>query len=110
MAPRYTRRDFMRAGTLAAVGAATASGLLGCPPTPSTGMMVFKRSGRGRRVSNAAKKHNANRLYRTFAAAVADAPHPGDTSKIVQRTISASLFNQLFPPNGRNVADLRIHL
>lgn len=109
MAPRYTRRQFMQTTATAAAGAFVAGSLAGCPPSP-TSRIVFKRSGRGRRVSNAAKKHNANMLYRTFEAAVADPPHPGDHSKIVQLTISNDLFNTLFPPNGRVAADLRRHL
>lgn len=108
MAPRFTRRQFMQTTATAAAGAITAGTLAGCPPSP-TSKIVFKRSGHGRRVSNAAKKHNANKLYRTFEAASEDAPHPGDHSKVVQLTISATLYNQLFG-NGRVVADLRRHL
>ena len=68
--------------------------------------MVFKRSGRGLHVSNAAKKHNANRLYTTRSAASADVPHPGDNSNVVSLTISRDLYNRLFA-QVRRIADLR---
>jgi hypothetical protein len=68
---------------------------------------VFKRSGRHRRISNAAKSHNANRLYRTKQAALGDPPHPGDNSKVVKRSISNELFEQLFPTSDKLIADLR---
>ncbi|MBI4581571.1 MAG: hypothetical protein HY718_17870, partial [Planctomycetes bacterium] len=70
------------------------------------GVIAFKRSGRGLRVSNAAKKHNANRRYKTAAAAEQDAAHPGDPSRVVQLVIPTALALRLFPP-GRLVADLR---
>jgi hypothetical protein len=107
MAPRFTRRQFINS----AVAAGAAFTLPGCPPgqpPPTTGgVVVFKRSGYKRRVSNAAKKHNANRLYRNLGAAQGDPPHPGDNSKVVERTISNQLFNTLFSSPGKLVADLR---
>ena len=108
MAPEFTRRQFMHTTALASVGAVVSTGLIGCPPAPtSSSAIVFKRSGRGRRVSNAAKSHNANKLYRTFEAALNDTPHPGDHSKVVQRTISDELFTKLFRTNSNVIADLR---
>jgi hypothetical protein len=68
--------------------------------------VIFALSGRGRRISNAAKKHNANRRYRTAAAAEADHAHPGDDSFVVPLTVSASEFERLFR-RGNLVADLR---
>lgn len=70
------------------------------------GVQVFKRSGRGVHVSNAAKKHNANMLYRTRNAAQQDKPHKGDNSYVVELTISQSMFDDLFG-DGRLAADLR---
>ena len=70
------------------------------------GVLAFRRSGRGRHVSNAAKKHNANRLYATREAALADPAHPGDKSKVVQVVISRSRHNALFA-DGTPIADLR---
>jgi len=67
---------------------------------------AFKRSAGGRRISNAAKKHNANHLYATFAAAQADAAHPGDHSKVVQVILSRARFDQLFGGGNLSV-DLR---
>jgi hypothetical protein len=108
MAPTFTRRQFIHAGTAAAVAATVSVTTLGCPPTQmTTSVVVFKRSGHGRRVSNAAKSHNANMLYRTAQAAANDPPHPGDNSKVVQRTISGDLFRQLFPTSSKISADLR---
>ncbi len=102
--PHPTRRSFLQ--WAAALGLVTATG---CPPSPGNadgGVVVFKRSGRGLRISNAAKKHNANRLYKTLAAAAADLPHPGDMSRVVQVTLPASLAMQLFTP-GKLIVDLR---
>lgn len=73
----------------------------------SGGMMVFIRSGRGiSGISNAAKKHNNNRIYLTEAAALGDMPHPGDKSVVKTIVISDGLFAKLFP-NGNEIADLR---
>lgn len=96
-----TRRAFL--GIMAGLGVATS---VGCPPRTSKGVIAYKRSGRGLHVSQAAKKHNANHLYATFAAALSDVPHPGDHSKVVSVVISRCLRNKLFP-NGKLVADLR---
>lgn len=75
-------------------------------PTRGASVVVHRRSGRGRHVSNAAKKHNANRLYATYSAAASDPAHPGDKSRIVKATISAALFAALFG-DGRTMVDLR---
>jgi hypothetical protein len=96
-----TRRAFLR---LTAVAGLIASA--GCPRPRTNGVTVFKRSGKGLHVSNAAKKHNANRLYRTLMAALNDAPHPGDNSKVVELIINRQLFQRLFP-GMRQIADLR---
>lgn len=79
--------------------------LQGCPPPPAGSVMVFKRSG-NRRTSNAAKRHNANRRYKTRAAAEADIPHPGDNSKVVMLQISEEQYLRYFP-SWREVTDLR---
>lgn len=103
-----TRRTFL--GLATSAGVVTA--LAGCPPPPpppppeSNGVLVYKRSGRGLRVSNAAKKHNANHLYVTYAAALQNPAHPGDHSKVVQLTINRAQYNRLFT-GGSLVADLR---
>ncbi len=70
------------------------------------GVVVFKRSGRGMRISNAAKAHNANHLYVTAEAAAADLAHPGDRSRVVSVVISQSRFDALFP-GGLQQVDLR---
>jgi len=102
-----TRRELLRlAGVMAAAQ------VVGCgtnlPPiiggNPSN--VAFIRSGRNTHVSNAAKKQNANRIYATFEAAMIDAPHPGDSSKVVQISISKDLHAALFGGGGDTV-DLR---
>jgi len=65
-----------------------------------------RRAGRGPHVSNAAKKHNANRRCATRAAALADPAHPGDHSKVVMVTINRDLHAKLFSLE-KPVADLR---
>ena len=80
--------------------------LVGCPLPPSQSVIVYRRSGRGRHVSNAAKKHNANHLYATEQAALQDLAHLGDRSKVVMVTISSDMYAKLFP-NGKLTADLR---
>ena len=95
-----TRRAFL----VAAAAAGAAAGL-GCPPPPKTAV-VYRRSCRGLHASNAAKKHSANRLYRTMAAAAQDLAHPGDNAKVVPLTISKAEFDRLFK-GGRLMVDLR---
>jgi hypothetical protein len=103
MAPYVSRRGFFKASI--AVGAAALS--TACPrPQQMSYAEVFKRSGRGRRISNAAKQHNANRMYKSFEAALFDPAHPGDRSKVVSCFISRDRFDDLFPGN-RTVTDLR---
>lgn len=82
----------------------------GCPPTDGVvfgnGVVAFRRSGRGRRVSRAALSHAANHLYPTAQDAAKDPAHPGDNTKVVQLIIPRQLFNQLFGA-GQRSADLR---
>lgn len=96
-----SRRAFLSLAAVTGVMATT-----GCPRRNGNGVKAFKRSGRGRHVSNAAKKHNANRLYATEAAALADLPHPGDKSVVVSLIIPRKLHDKLFPGH-KKVADLR---
>ncbi len=109
-APHLTRRSFFHVAgasgaALIAVGCLPI-GNPGQPGGPTGGAQVFKRSGRGRKISNAAKSHNANHLYTTAQAAANDPAHPGDHSKVVSLTISQDLFNSLFSA-GNTSADLR---
>jgi hypothetical protein len=98
---KMTRRTFL--GLTASVGLMA---FFGCTLPPSQSAVVYRRSGRGRHVSNAAKKHNANRLYATMEAAALDMPHAGDRSKIVSVTISYAMYAKLFS-GGKSIADLR---
>lgn len=102
---KLTRRGFL--SLTASVGLLTLGGLSGaCSRFLNNGVTVYRRSGKGRHVSNAAKKHNANHLYATMQAAAQDPAHPGDRSKVVEVTISNVLYKKLFP-RGKLVADLR---
>jgi len=98
---KLTRRGFL--SLTASLGLLT---LWGCSAFLSKGVIVYRRTGKGRHVSNAAKKHNANHLYATIQAAAQDLAHPGDRSKVVMVTISNAMYEKLFP-NGKLVADLR---
>ena len=107
---RVTRRAFLRAAVLCGVlgtsdWVPTAAGTSHRGITRG-GAVAFRRSGRGRHVSNAAKSHNANLLYATELAAANNPAHPGDKSRVVPVVIGAGLFDGLFG-SGRVVADLR---
>ena len=91
-------------------------GAVGCeaillPPIvgEGNGVPAFRRSGRGRRVSKAALKHNANHVYATREAAAADLAHLGDRSKVVEITMNRDLFVRFFA-DGKMSADLRHNL
>ena len=103
MAPRFTRREFVQ--MTVAVG--TAAALTACPRITGKARMVFKRSGYHKKVSNAAKSHNANFLYSDRQVAVNNPAHPGDRSKVVWLMISEDRYNQLFPFLGSPIVDLR---
>ncbi len=98
---KVSRRIFL--GMVTSAGAVM---LTGCPEKPACGKVAYRRSGRGMHVSNAAKKHNANRLYATYEAALDDTPHAGDRSRIVMINMNCSTYNKLFP-KGKFIADLR---
>jgi len=90
------KRSVSRRAFLAAAAVAGAVALAGCNPAKPAPVTVYKRSGRGRHVSQAAKKHNANRLYADAATASQDLAHPGDKSRVVSVTISQQEFDRLF--------------
>jgi hypothetical protein len=101
-----TRRGFLAAtgvvaAALAASGCGGSGGGGGTEP-----VTIYALSGRGRRVSNAAKSHNANLRFTTPFVALANRAHPGDTSKVVPLTVSHAEFQRLFGALG-TVADLR---
>ncbi len=92
---------------MSAAAVAGAAATMGCPRRNTTnGVKVFKRSSRGIHVSNAAKKNNANKLFKTIFAAQNGRAHKGDNSYIVTLTINKQTFDKLFA-NGKVVADLR---
>ena len=100
---KLTRRAFL--GLSVSVGLLTLSGW-GCSRILNRGVTAYRRTGKGRHVSNAAKKHNANHLYVTMRSAVKDNAHPGDRSTVVKITINRAMYKKLFP-RGKLVADLR---
>ena len=106
-----TRRQFLGVCTIAAA-LATLPILPGCGGGSSStdeaqGLFVYRLSSRGKRASEASKKHNANMLFATPEAADANRAHPGDRSRIVRVNISPSNFDRLFLIPGRDVVDLR---
>jgi len=93
--------------TLPGCGGGSGGGTLTEPvPTAEGGVLAYRLSGRGRRVSNAAKSHNANKVFSSPQAADQNRAHPGDTSRVVPITLSVAAFDTLFPA-GAQVADLR---
>ena len=99
---------------MAASGATIgALALVGCGggSSPSTAnaidtSKVWKLSGAGRRVSQAAKCHNANKVFATPQAADANRAHPGDTSKVVSLDVGPGTWLKHFA-NGDICIDLR---
>lgn len=104
---RLSRRDF-----LILTGMLAFAALPGCDSrcsAPTSGAApsrsAYRLSGRGRRISNAAKKHNANKLFATAEAAEGHRAHPGDTSRVVSIDVSDAFYRQLFADG--DIADLR---
>lgn len=96
-----TRREF-----LAVCAVVVATGLVGLS-CDVPGPYVYRLSLRGRRGSNAARKHNANKVFATEAAANQNRAHPGDRSRIVRVRVSNETFNRFFDGGSRLVVDLR---
>lgn len=105
-----SRRDFIRltgfAAAVAIVGTSCDGGD-GNQSNPEGTVLVYRLSLRGRRGSNAAKKHNANHLFLTPQAADQNRAHPGDNSRIVSIELSNERFNELFQNGAIDVVDLR---
>ena len=110
MVQRMDRRGFLGLAVLAGLAASfdwPESGDAQSRASPAQdGVLAYRRSGRKRHVSRAAKAHNANHVYATYNAAMLDPAHPGDKSRVVPVLVSASLF-QAFFGNGRQSVDLR---
>jgi hypothetical protein len=75
--------------------------------TQASPHIIYRLSSRGRKVSQAAKKHNANKRFSTASAAEGNRAHPGDRSRVVQLIVSEAEFNRLFDTGKVEVADLR---
>jgi len=105
-AMNISRRQVLRSVTALAALQAVGCEVFRGGPLFGQGVFAYRRSGRGRCLSNAAKKHNANHLYATRAAAEADMAHPGDKSKVVRIVINRALHRNLFG-NGTDAVDLR---
>lgn len=105
-----TRREFLAWSAAAiTVGAMTGCGGSSSATTEDnrSGREIYRLSGRGRRISNAAKKHNANKLFSTWADADRNRAHPGDRSRIVRVSIGQAEYESLFIIPNRYVVDLR---
>ena len=106
---KTTRRQFLAvtgvfvAGAMAGCGGGGGGG--GSKQGQATTRTVFRLSGRGRRISKAAKVHNANFLFATQRTADKHRAHPGDNSRIVPLVISSVEFDKLFKK--KKVVDLR---
>lgn len=103
-----TRRGFLARTGLAAT-TAMALAVTGCGGSGGSNpghVTIYALSGRGRRVSNAAKSHNANMRFTSPLVALANRAHPGDTSQAVPLQISQAEFDRLFGAFGV-IADLR---
>jgi len=68
--------------------------------------VAYRLSTRGRRASNAAKAHAANKRFRTRASADLVRAHMGDRSRVVRIDVSARTWDSWFG-GGADVADLR---
>ena len=68
---------------------------------------MYRLSGRGRRISRAAKIHNANLRFATALAADAHRAHPGDRSRIVKVNVSVNDYIRFFIKRRSRVVDLR---
>jgi hypothetical protein len=84
--------------------------LTGCGGGSSGGdggaVQIFALSGRGRRISNAAKLNNANKRFAFPWVAEMGRAHPGDTSYVVPLTVDLETWNRWFG-GGSLVVDLR---
>jgi hypothetical protein len=106
----WSRRHFLKigGGMAAAVLAGNALDAAGHLTRRMRVPVMYRLSLRGRRGSNAAKKHNANLRFATKAAANAHRAHPGDRSRIVAEPVSVSEYLRLFVRRRSLVADLRL--
>ena len=107
-----SRRQFIKlSGAVAAtafIGISCDGGGSGNSNAKAEGSVeVYRLSLRGRRGSNAAKSHNANKLFLTPEAADQNRAHPGDNSRIVSVILSEQEFNELFDGGALEVVDLR---
>ena len=108
MSKKFSRREVLAMGGVAALGTLPMIHTsIQAKRAPKGGMIAYRLSLRGRRGSNAAKKHNANHLFASAAAANAHRAHPGDNSRIVQVTISEVNFYKYFTGPSAQTVDLR---
>jgi hypothetical protein len=70
-------------------------------------LAMYRLSLKGRRGSNAAKKHNASLRFATLRAAHLHRAHPGDNSRIVKVSVGVKEYLRLFVKRRSLVADLR---
>jgi hypothetical protein len=104
-----TRRQFLEASGVVAAGALVKSPFetqRSAAAKAKRLRTIYRLSAGGRRISNAAKNHNANMRFATMQAADTNRAHKGDHSRIVPLTVTVQEHTRLFP--GRAVVvDLR---
>jgi hypothetical protein len=109
----YSRRGFVTTAltTLAALAAPIPAFaqrfLTPAPNNPKGRRTIYRLSSRGRRISNAAKAHNANMRFANRVVANTHRAHKGDHSRIVPLTVSIEEYHRLFTSRHSLVADLR---
>ena len=107
-----SRRRAMAAGSAilgAVFGARSLQGALAPfrrKPTQKR-LVMYRLSLKGRRGSNAAKKHDASLRFATMKAAHLHRAHPGDNSRIVKVSVGVKEYLRLFVKRRSLVADLR---
>jgi hypothetical protein len=109
MARDLSRREFIAIGVSIAMSASAGPrpGISEAIAATAPSRVIYRLSLRGRRGSQAAKRHNANKRFASEQAANLHRAHPGDHSRIVPLTVSDRVYRLLFPNPESLVADLR---
>jgi hypothetical protein len=105
-----TRRRFLSTAAGSLVAFLTPAGVGAHPRTKRrrrSPFHMYRWSGRGRRASQAALSHAANRRYLTIGAALRDYPHRKARLQLVRLDTSLAEIFRLFILRRRLVADLR---
>jgi len=74
-------------------------------PAPASTRTVYRRRAVGRTTCNACKAANANRFYRTMAAAARDKTHRGCNCAVISHSVQVNKWNEYFK-RGNKQTDL----